>query len=145
MKVFVVLHRCLQDFDLSQAVAQELSEKTEILTNYKKKPTDNTYGKLSAYFGHLNVVPFCINVTQQNILVKFFNIDAKMNLLISQLYCAYLKFLIKYMVRSKILSVRISEVTRQVKKMKNKDIFTAYENFDSMITQIIQMFENNDY
>lgn len=47
MKVFVVLHRCLQDFDLSQAVAQELSEKTEILTNYKKKPTDNTYGKLA--------------------------------------------------------------------------------------------------
>jgi hypothetical protein len=50
MKVFVVLHRCLQDFDLSQAVAQELSEKTEILTNYKKKPADNTYGKLTVQF-----------------------------------------------------------------------------------------------
>ena len=47
--------------------------------------------------------------------------------------------------KSKILSIRISEVTRQVKKMKNKDIFAAYESFDSMITQIIQMFENNDF
>jgi hypothetical protein len=68
-----------------------------------------------------------------------------MNLLISQLYCAYLKFVIKFMIKSKILSVRISEVTRLVKKMKTKDIFTAYEHFDSMITQIIQMFENNDF
>ena len=29
--------------------------------------------------------------------------------------------------------------------MKNKDIFSAYESFDSIITQIIQMFENNDF
>lgn len=45
IKVFVVLHRCLQDFDLSQPVAQELSEKSDILTHYKKKPTENSYGK----------------------------------------------------------------------------------------------------
>lgn len=45
MKVMVILHRCLQDSDLSQAVAAELNEKAEILTHYKKKPTDNTYGE----------------------------------------------------------------------------------------------------
>jgi hypothetical protein len=45
LKVFVILHRCLQDLDLSQVVAQELTEKAEILTHYKKKPSDNTYGK----------------------------------------------------------------------------------------------------
>jgi len=33
----------LQDYDLSQAVANELQEKADILTNYKKKPNDNTY------------------------------------------------------------------------------------------------------
>lgn len=68
-----------------------------------------------------------------------------MALLISQLYCAYLKFLIKFMNKSKLLSIRISEVTRQIKKLKNKDIFATYESFDALITQIIQMFENNDY
>jgi iron uptake system EfeUOB component EfeO/EfeM len=36
----------MQDQDLAQAVAQELSEKSDILTHYKKKPSDNTYGKL---------------------------------------------------------------------------------------------------
>lgn len=56
-----------------------------------------------------------------------------------------MKFLIKFMNKSKLLSVRISEVTRQVKKLKNKDIFTTYEHFDALISQIIQMFENNDY
>lgn len=45
MKVMIILHRCLQDTDLSQAVAAELNEKSEILTHYKKKPTDNTYGE----------------------------------------------------------------------------------------------------
>lgn len=47
--------------------------------------------------------------------------------------------------KSKVLSIRISEVTRQIKKMKNKDLFATYESFDNMITQIIQMFENNDF
>ena len=46
LKIFIIMHRCLQDFDLSQAVAQELSEKSDILTYYKKKPSDNSYGKL---------------------------------------------------------------------------------------------------
>lgn len=68
-----------------------------------------------------------------------------MKLLVSQLYCAYLKFLIKFMRKSKVLSIRISEVTRQIKKMKNKDLFATYESFDNMITQIITMFENNDF
>lgn len=45
IKVFVILHRWLQDYDLSEPVAHELSEKADILTHYKKKPTDNTYGK----------------------------------------------------------------------------------------------------
>ena len=45
LKIFIILHRCLQDLDLSQVVAQELTEKAEILTHYKKKPTDNSYGK----------------------------------------------------------------------------------------------------
>lgn len=68
-----------------------------------------------------------------------------MKLLVSQLYCAYVKFLVKFMKKSKVLSIRISEVTRQVKKMKNKDLFATYESFDNMITQIITMFENNDF
>lgn len=72
-------------------------------------------------------------------------IEAKMSLLLSQLYCAYIKYLIKFIKKSKVLSIRISEVTRQIKKMKNKDLFAHYENFDAMISQIIQMFENNDF
>mmetsp|Transcript_35862 Transcript_35862/g.35490 ORF Transcript_35862/g.35490 Transcript_35862/m.35490 type:complete len:104 (+) Transcript_35862:131-442(+) len=47
--------------------------------------------------------------------------------------------------KSKVLSVRISEVTRLIKKMKNKDLFTTYESFDNMITQIMTMFENNGF
>jgi deoxyadenosine/deoxycytidine kinase len=61
IKVFIILHRCLQDFDLSQAVAQELSEKSDILTHYKKKPNDSTYGKLYRIVGHFTLVQevFC--------------------------------------------------------------------------------------
>lgn len=35
----------MQDYDLSLPVGRELKEKIDILTYYKKKPTDNTYGK----------------------------------------------------------------------------------------------------
>jgi hypothetical protein len=44
-----------------------------------------------------------------------------------------------------VLSIRISEVTRNIKKLKNKDIFTHYEGFDAMISQIVQMFESSDF
>ena len=47
--------------------------------------------------------------------------------------------------KSKVLSVRITDVTKQVKKMKTKELFSHYESFDSLISQIVQMFENNDY
>ena len=45
LKVFIILHRCMQDYDLSQPIAKLLNEKSDILTHYKKKPTDNSYGK----------------------------------------------------------------------------------------------------
>ena len=44
IKVFIILHRWLQDYDLSEPVAHELWEKADILTYYKKKPNDSTYG-----------------------------------------------------------------------------------------------------
>jgi hypothetical protein len=47
--------------------------------------------------------------------------------------------------KNKLLSVRISDVTRLVKKLKTKEIFLHYETFDSLISQILQMFENNDF
>lgn len=72
-------------------------------------------------------------------------IDGKMALLLSQLYCQYIKTLVGFIASSKVLSIRISEATRTVRKMKNKEIFSVYEKFDKMISQIIQMFENNDY
>jgi len=49
------------------------------------------------------------------------------------------------MYKSKMLSIKISEVAKQVKKMKTKDLFLHYESFDSLISQIVQMFENNDF
>lgn len=68
-----------------------------------------------------------------------------MALMLSQLYCSYIKFMIKFIHKSKVLSVRITDVTKLVKKMKTKDIFTHYENFDAIISQIMQIFENTDF
>lgn len=114
IKIYIILHRCLQDYDLSKSISRELKEKVEIFTHFKKKPTDNTY-------------------------------DSKMNVLLTQLYCDYMKMLISFNTKSEVLTVRISEVTRKVKKMKTKDLFFHYESFDAMIGQILSMFENNDY
>ena len=47
--------------------------------------------------------------------------------------------------KTKVLSIRISEVAKQVKRMKTKDIFIHYENFDAIISQIMQIFEYSDF
>lgn len=42
-KTFIILHRCLQDTDLSTKMAQELKKKEHLLHAYQKKITDTSY------------------------------------------------------------------------------------------------------
>ena len=79
------------------------------------------------------------------VIIVYAAVDAKMALLLSQLYCSYIKYMIKFIHKSKVLSIRITDVTKLVKKLKTKDIFAHYENFDAIISQIMQIFENTDF
>lgn len=42
-KVFVILHRCLQDTGLCQKMASELKAKEHLLHSYQKKASDTSY------------------------------------------------------------------------------------------------------
>lgn len=42
-KVFIILHRCLQDSDLGPKMASELKGKEHLLHSFQKKASDNTY------------------------------------------------------------------------------------------------------
>ena len=42
-KTFVILHRCLQDTDLSLKMSQELKRKEHLLHSYQKKSSDTSY------------------------------------------------------------------------------------------------------
>eukprot|EP00347_Sterkiella_histriomuscorum_P001591 403371440 len=42
-KIFIILHRCLQDPGLSQKMAQELKSKEHLLHSYQKKASDQSY------------------------------------------------------------------------------------------------------
>ena len=42
-KIFIILHRCLQDANLSLRMAQELKSKEHLLHSYQKKSSDQSY------------------------------------------------------------------------------------------------------
>ena len=42
-KVFIILHRCLQDTNLSAKMASELKNKEHLLHSYQKKASDTSY------------------------------------------------------------------------------------------------------
>lgn len=42
-KIFIILHRCLQDTGLSLKMSQELKSKEHLLHSYQKKATDQSY------------------------------------------------------------------------------------------------------
>jgi len=61
---------------------------------------------------------------------------------LSQLYNSYIKFLYNFKLKSKILSIRMSEVAASLKNLSIQDIFMNYENFDALITEIFNIFEH---
>jgi hypothetical protein len=54
-KCFVVLHRALQDPNISNAIARDLTSKDHLLNSYSKKPSDTSfdaemYNELTNYY-----------------------------------------------------------------------------------------------
>lgn len=114
-KVFIVLHRCLQDTGgLAQNMAKELKSKEHLLHGYQKKASDDTY-------------------------------ETQMYQEITTLYNSYLKFLYTYKLKSTILSVRLSEVSAKLKNAPTSEILANYESFDALITQIFSIFEHQTF
>lgn len=103
-KIFIILHRCLQDTGgLAENMAKELKSKETLLHSYQKKASDDSY-------------------------------EAKMNSDISLLYNTYIKFLYNFKLKSPLLSVRMAEVSQRLKQCSINEIFTTYESFDGLLT-----------
>ena len=68
--------------------------------------------------------------------------EAKMYAEISQMYNTYMKFLYNFKLKSQLLSVRMSEVSANLKKSTIPEIFATYESFDALVTQIFNIFEH---
>jgi hypothetical protein len=68
--------------------------------------------------------------------------EAKMYAELSQLYNSYIKFLYNFKLKSLLLSIRMSEVSPKLKGLSIGDILMNYENFDALITEIFNIFEN---
>lgn len=60
--------------------------------------------------------------------------DAKMNSDISLLYNTYIKFLFNFKFKSLLLSCRMAEVSKELKKVSMNEIFMTYESFDGLLT-----------
>ena len=83
IKVFIIIHRWLQDYDLSEPVAHELSEKADILTHYKKKPSDNTYGKLEFEWNFILLHSIRFNFWSSKFNIRFKNGFASLTTILS--------------------------------------------------------------
>lgn len=53
---------------------------------------------------------------------------------LSSLYSSYIKFLLNFKVKSKLLNCRISEVSAKIKNLSSSELFVTYEQFDAMVT-----------
>jgi hypothetical protein len=86
-KIYILLHRCLQDpaGNLSTNMAKELKTKEHLIHSFQKKASDDSY-------------------------------DTKMYFDIISLYNTYLKFLFNFKARSPLLTAKMSEVSVGLKK-----------------------------
>lgn len=112
-KIYILLHRCLQDpaGNLSTNMAKELKTKEHLIHSFQKKASDDSY-------------------------------DTKMYFDIISLYNTYLKFLFNFKARSPLLTAKMSEVSVGLKKASMNEILQCYESFDAMLTQIFSIFEH---
>ncbi len=115
IKTLIIIHRCLQDKDLSQVIAKELKPKAHILTPYTPKKDGD--GKMN-----------------QRIVA-----------VISQQYVDYVTKLLKFISKTSLLSKKVSEAPKYVKKLATNDIFLVYDEFEKFITIIMQVFENKEF
>ena len=64
---------------------------------------------------------------------------------LSVLYTNYLKFLFNFKIKNKILNVRMSEVSVKAKQYSVAELFSTYESFDALVTQIFNIFEHQNF
>jgi hypothetical protein len=64
---------------------------------------------------------------------------------LSVLYINYIKFLFNFKIKNKLLNIRMSEVSAKVKAQTIGEIFSTYEAFDALITQIFNLFEHQTF
>jgi deoxyadenosine/deoxycytidine kinase len=85
-KIYILLHRCLQDNagNLATNMARELKAKEHLIHSYQKKASEDSY-------------------------------EVKMYAEIIQLYNSYLKFLFTFKAKSPLLSSKMGEVSQRLK------------------------------
>ena len=131
-KVYIILHRALKEPDLAEPMAKELKSKEHILYTFQKKVNDESFGKLWCALS----LPSAIGA---------FVLDAMMHVMLSKYYVDYLKCLTGFMVKTKVLCVKLTNAPEIVKKASDKDIFMMYENFDKLVNFIFLVFEQKNF
>lgn len=64
---------------------------------------------------------------------------------LSKQYVEYLTRLIKFVSKTSLLSKKVSDAPKYVKKLATSDIFLVYDEFEKFITLIMQVFENKEF
>ena len=57
----------------------------------------------------------------------------------------YLKGLIKFITKTSLMSRKVQEAPRYIKKLRTSDIIMVYEQFDKFVNQILAIFENKEF
>ena len=65
-------------------------------------------------------------------------------ILLSGQYVDYLQRMMKFVSKTSLLSKKVSEAPKYIKKLSTKDLFLVYDEFDKFISLIFQIFENKD-
>jgi len=65
--------------------------------------------------------------------------------MLSKQYVEYIIGLINFISKTSLLSKKVSEAPRYVKKLRTSDLFIVYDQFNKFITQIFSIFENKEF
>ncbi|CDW75826.1 UNKNOWN [Stylonychia lemnae] len=151
-KIFIILHRCLQDSNLSQKMSQELKSKEHLLHSYQKKATDTSYeSKMYAEISQLynSYIKFLYNAKLESPVLncRMTDLSPKMKqLAIQDLLKTYENF---DALISEIFNIfehqnfcKRTRLLSNVVYLLFQDLITIYKVFYVLVTEILERFSD---
>jgi len=124
IKALSILHRALQEEDISQMVAHRIKEKENML--YPCQKEDQSFGKSN---------PFLL----------IYPLDGQMQGFICDLYIDYIKNLINFIIICQLFSISLKDLHHYTKNLQYKELFLIFSRIDGLIENILKIFEQKEY